>query len=158
MQINLAIGEPEESITVRALKTRFYLRHIIRQSELKDEYKGQKKANNPITIVLNPPMFVNVNDPMHTDTYYVVYTNKFFVKVIHGRSMHGPHKMELIFQSETGKHRLGCAMGRFFFLKELHLRRCLRTNIIEKRYFATEDTESEIVILNGNSSKDIIKL
>lgn len=158
MQIELAIGEPEESISIRALKTRFYLTNIIRQKELKREFKGQRKAYNPIAIVLNPPKFVDTHNPMHVDVYYVVYTKKFYVKVTHGRSMHGPHRMELLFQSETGKHRLGCALGRFFFLKELELRKQLRANIIGKKYFATEETEDEVVVLNAKSAADIIRL
>lgn len=137
--------------SVMQLRTRFFKWH----TDL--AIPKHPRGIDPITLVLNPPKYVDDNDPFCVDTWFAVYYRSYYVKVekSHLSPFHGPHIAKLYLQvypakpGRRGSHEwIGTATFKCIFTNEEQLRICLRRAIRTRQYFVSDKTEEILIDMN----------
>lgn len=134
--MNFELSENFPTKSVGELNTEFHKHHKPRKKF------GEKRAANPIALILNPPQF---NSDLE-DKWFAVYYRHFFVTIEKGKTMFGPHIATLQIQIHPGNNVwLGTAQLKFNFFSRKELRKKLRLAIIAKKYFVSLKSAENIV-------------
>ena len=128
--------------SVAYLQKRFYRAN----SYLKGEHES-RRGRNPIKLLLNPLGFKH-SSSLSDDIMIGIYYQSFFVK-IEGNGILGPHAVFLYFQIERGSIvHLGTAQISSVVLSNRKAVRAeLRELILKRRYFASDATLNQVVML-----------
>lgn len=140
MKLPLEIGHVEAEVTtIGDLIDEFYCFHTLKKSEKVGKFKPKRIVLRPRTLILNPELLQTHNDIAKQDKYFAIYYQGFYVTIEHGRSIGGPHKLELWKQIKGKKKiRLACWTALFFFFKEEKIRKLLKRALKERLYYASD--------------------
>lgn len=125
------------------------------------KYRGAFRSHSPLSLSLNPIQFVDPNDPFAVDLWVALYgqlslsrSNRYYVLVEcnrHNISI-GTHTAKLQMQVYPGRVGqkgkfiwLGTAQFEGNFFDEKSIRKQLKQSILESEYYASENTEADIV-------------